>query len=954
VFDSQGDGKSIIRIHNENEVIVRDPRCPENAPAATQLRRYNVSSAFNTSEETQGRSLKDNVAKPALEWLWDGFNACIMAYGQTGMGKTQALFGEDGVCDVTLQSLFNKINASKESAANYTVGISYWDLHDNNVVDVLPFETQKSSTKFCTVQVPGASYAHRLLREGRSRSINWSENQANSNEAHSFVRVVLHDAKNSRVSTLHIVDLVGCQSLSKDVRGHPAGTAAEALSRKVANQQLLVLSRVISELASAKTAKEEGKVMSSRASKLTQILSPLLGGNCKTYVIATVSDSTHNYLDTVNTMRLMQRACSIQTACMRTFEVEVEDLKLTPLESILSEKAMLHPTSPSKESDDGSKSSQRAIVEELIDFYPSDEEVDIFTEEQDNKHIGLGFPEVASPTDFKTRGNSVRSQELVSPSVSPPVATIAYSSRETGDARASPTAVAPFFRQNLAPKHAASGVRSLDGEESPLLGRTAQQLRHDINQSISHILAGTDRKDNGARPFQPSGATMVEMAGSHAGVVEIPHRSPTPASPASGLSMGHHVELDMSTAATMTSPSYLCEEEVKTSNNDLEPNTSNIETSSEGTYVSVRAQLQNEAQVGERAHSSPETTGDESVSRGEIALLKSNYQNLLDILKRQEKEREAKLEAIDDQELQHLETMTQYELEIETLKLENIDMRSKLRNALKEGGYEQAFAIYEGDIAKMRHQLDTMQESSSHGAAKKASTGLKQKNEALEDEIKRLEKENMELEKTKRASVVQRKCFEDAGRRTRAVQAEHERTKKELAARSEALEEAHMRLVQAEQEVVRLSVDSVTFSGDSSAEIHMMRRQIHTLQEQLRLSKLKPSKARSSHEIKRPPSKVSQTQGPISLCRKLERQIAGVLPKSTGLCNRLLQQLEILDKEQKEQNKREDELIELLQESQDRIIQLETQPLSSIHNAAMPRRPQKNVSIHVPVQPYRY
>ena len=71
--------------------------------------------------------------------------------------------------------------------------------------------------------------------------------------------------------------------------------------------------------------------------------------------------------------------------------------------------------------------------------------------------------------------------------------------------------------------------------------------------------------------------------------------------------------------------------------------------------------------------------------------------------------------------------------------------------------------------------------------------------------MKTLRTENVDLKKCKRYYAVQRKCFEDAGRKTNKIGMEHERTKKELAAATSALGEAHARLVEAEKEIERLS-----------------------------------------------------------------------------------------------------------------------------------------------------
>ena len=74
------------------------------------------------------------------------------------------------------------------------------------------------------------------------------------------------------------------------------------------------------------------RLISARESKLTQYLGPLLAKNSKTYLLATVSPLSENYLDTVNTLRIVTRALSINTMCTRILQVELDEIHWKPWE----------------------------------------------------------------------------------------------------------------------------------------------------------------------------------------------------------------------------------------------------------------------------------------------------------------------------------------------------------------------------------------------------------------------------------------------------------------------------------------------------------------------------------------------------------------------------------------------------------------------------------------------
>ena len=107
-----------------------------------------------------------------------------------------------------------------------------------------------------------------------------------------------------RISQLNLVDLAGSEGASK--------TQAEGLRLREGsniNKSLLALSNVINKLSTA-----GGKAfINYRDSKITRILQPALGGNSKTAIICTMTQTMFNYQETVNTLHFGQKAKHVKT-----------------------------------------------------------------------------------------------------------------------------------------------------------------------------------------------------------------------------------------------------------------------------------------------------------------------------------------------------------------------------------------------------------------------------------------------------------------------------------------------------------------------------------------------------------------------------------------------------------------------------------------------------------------
>ena len=87
--------------------------------------------------------------EPLLDTCFQGFNGAVLAYGQTGAGKTHTMgtgAGESsptmqGILPRAVQQLFERIGGMRdiegEGAVNVTVRVSYLEIYMEEVTDLL-------------------------------------------------------------------------------------------------------------------------------------------------------------------------------------------------------------------------------------------------------------------------------------------------------------------------------------------------------------------------------------------------------------------------------------------------------------------------------------------------------------------------------------------------------------------------------------------------------------------------------------------------------------------------------------------------------------------------------------------------------------------------------------------------------------------------------------------------
>ena len=282
--------------------IVRDPRCPAELPAQQAFRRYRLSpegllGADSAAAGVSQPELWESFGRRAFDWWVAGWNATVVAHGETGSGKTLSLLGagraheaehgRDGLLMQMLERVFERV-----PSAQLRLGISCWEVRHTGAVDLLAGSTATTgraggvapapaASEFTAVHADSLDDARRILHLAQSRSLNWGPTLCSAeqcaalpNRASFFVRLLLHHGSQERVSALHLVDLVGAAPVPAGSSCGGGGNSRD-YERRCLSQQLLCFNRVVSELAQMEAgegAAARRSLLSARDSKLTQAL----------------------------------------------------------------------------------------------------------------------------------------------------------------------------------------------------------------------------------------------------------------------------------------------------------------------------------------------------------------------------------------------------------------------------------------------------------------------------------------------------------------------------------------------------------------------------------------------------------------------------------------------------------------------------------------------------------
>ncbi|KAF0293894.1 Kinesin-like protein KIF3A [Amphibalanus amphitrite] len=293
---------------------VRAPRGPDRSPPA-----------MANPADKDNFDIYNQVARPIVENVLEGYNGTIFAYGQTGTGKTFTMEGvrtvaeKKGIIPNSFAHIFGHI-AKSAGDSKFLVRVSYLEIYNEEVRDLL-----------------GKSQSQRLEVKERTRhrrSVGATNMNEHSSRSHAIFTTTIErserglDGQNHvRVGKLHLVDLAGSERQTK------TGATGQRLKEATKiNLSLSTLGNVISALIDGKSTH-----VPYRNSKLTRLLQDSLGGNSKTVMVANAGPADYNYDETLSTLRYANRAKSIQNsakinedpkdALLRQFQKEIEELR---------------------------------------------------------------------------------------------------------------------------------------------------------------------------------------------------------------------------------------------------------------------------------------------------------------------------------------------------------------------------------------------------------------------------------------------------------------------------------------------------------------------------------------------------------------------------------------------------------------------------------------------------
>lgn len=330
------------------------PSKNDKANERTQSRKIVEEKAFTFDNSFWSHDLDDEhyahqediynaLGEEFLDHNFEGYHTCIFAYGQTGSGKSYTMMGtqeQPGLIPRTCEDLFERIESNNSPNISYTVRVSYFEVYNEHVRDLLapirqssndhPYylKIRESPTEGPYVKdltdVPVKNYAElmRWMRLGdNSRTTASTKMNDTSSRSHAVFTIMLKqihhdistDSTTERLARIRLVDLAGSERAKST-----EATGARLREGSNINKSLTTLGRVIAALADPRHARNHngGKARSKdvvpyRDSILTWLLKDSLGGNSKTAMIACIAPS--DYDETLSTLRYADQAKNIRT-----------------------------------------------------------------------------------------------------------------------------------------------------------------------------------------------------------------------------------------------------------------------------------------------------------------------------------------------------------------------------------------------------------------------------------------------------------------------------------------------------------------------------------------------------------------------------------------------------------------------------------------------------------------
>ncbi|XP_037982052.1 kinesin-like protein KIF1C [Motacilla alba alba] len=331
--ESSRQAKCVIQMRG-NTTCITNPKLPKDG---TKHFTFDHSYWSHTSEEDPNfasqRRVYQDIGEEMLAHAFEGYNVCILAYGQTGAGKSYTMMGRQepgqrGIIPQLCEDLFARVAREGSPELSFSVEVSYLEIYCERVRDLLnpksrgglrvrehpllgPYVQDLSRLAVASF----ADIADLMDSGNKARTVAATNMNETSSRSHAVFTIVfsqrrqdpLSDLATEKVSRISLVDLAGSE------RADASGAKGVRLKEGAnINKSLTTLGKVISALAEAASKKKKPDFIPYRDSVLTWLLKENLGGNSRTAMIAALSPADCSYEETLSTLRYADRTKQIR------------------------------------------------------------------------------------------------------------------------------------------------------------------------------------------------------------------------------------------------------------------------------------------------------------------------------------------------------------------------------------------------------------------------------------------------------------------------------------------------------------------------------------------------------------------------------------------------------------------------------------------------------------------
>jgi kinesin family member 5 len=297
------------------------------------VKEYQFDHVFGPDADPYGRALYADACADVVRNVLSGFNGCILAYGQTGTGKTHTMGilqridagrgQHSGVIPSALQHLWEEMEVLQRTRdARWNVEISFLQIYMGTVQDLLSPDDQKLHVRenadcngfhvdgLVPRKVTSLEEAQDTVNEGLYNRV-MIPTLLNTTSSRSHTVLTIQVTRNSVSQTtgrpeevsskLVFVDLAGSERVKRN-----KSTGLQLEEAKSINTSLAALGNVAASLMDPAS-----KHIPFRDSKLTRILQDSFGQDSNTLLVATIGPAVSNTTETTSTLTFAKRCMAI-------------------------------------------------------------------------------------------------------------------------------------------------------------------------------------------------------------------------------------------------------------------------------------------------------------------------------------------------------------------------------------------------------------------------------------------------------------------------------------------------------------------------------------------------------------------------------------------------------------------------------------------------------------------